>query len=236
MKAMKQAVCYILMLVLISSCRYTTGSGNIVSESRSTGDFSKISAGGPFEVIVKKGPSCQVRVEADDNIIKYIETRVSGSTLKIKTQGLHNFSSVHMIIYVTAPQVEAINASASASVKAEDILESNGQIAFNASSSGEIDAVVNAPAVEADVSSGATINISGRTREYRARASSGGEIRSWDLLSENTTVNSSSGASADVHASVNLDARASSGASVTYRGNASVKITESSGGSIHKKD
>ena len=233
---MKHIVFFFVTLIIITSCRYTSGSGNIITEKRSVGNFSGISVGGSFEVEVKIGPVAEVTIEADDNIMKYIETGVSGNILKIRTEDLHNYSDVHMKIYITTPGLTSIRASASAEVRVIGVLSGNNKLSFHASSSGSIETEVDAPQVETDASSGATINLSGKTKSYNAEASSGADIKTWDLLSENADVSVSSGASAKVHASLTLKASASSGAVVTYHGAANVNKSVSSGGSVEKKD
>lgn len=233
---MKQFFVLFIAVISFVSCSYTTGSGNIVTENRSLRDFTGISVGGDFDVEIKLGPVTEVTVEADDNIIRYIETVVSGNTLKIRTKDLHNFGDVHMKIYITMPSLVKINASASARVEVKDLLKSSERLSFNTSSSGSIDANVDAPEVEADASSGSTVKLIGKTRTYHAQASSGASLKSYDLLSENTTVQVSSGANARVHASINLDAKASSGGTVNYHGAGTVTKSENSGGSIDKRD
>jgi len=233
---MKHFIIFLFAICLLVSCRFKTGSGNIITETRSVNTFDAISVGGGFEVEVKTGPVISVTVEADDNIMKHIETKSSGNTLKISTEDLHNYSDVHMKVYITAPAVRTIKASSSAEVTVMDVLKNSGKLTFKASSGSEINAEVDAPDVEADVSSGAHISLSGKTRNYTAEASSGSEIRSWDLKTENTKVKASSGSSARVHASVSLNATASSGSSVRYHGAASVNKSESSGGSVTKND
>ena len=233
---MKQTLIILFSLIVLASCRYTTGSGNLVTETRPAGNFNGISVGGGFEVEVKIGPVTSVVVEADDNIIKYIETSISGNTLKIRTEDLHNYSDVHMKVYITTASLKKVSASASAEVVVQDVLAGTDRLTFKSSSGANIKAEVDAPEVDSDVSSGASITLSGKTKSYSAEASSGAEIRSWDLLSENTTVKVSSGSSARVHASISLNATASSGASVTYHGAATVNKSESSGASVEKKD
>lgn len=236
LKAMKKLLFIITSLVSFASCSYTSGSGNIITETREAGSFSSISVGGSFDVEVKIGPVAEVKIEADDNIIKYIETKVSGNTLKIRTEGLHNFSDVHMKVFITMPVLNSIRASASAEVVVKDLVKNDGKLSFNASSSGSIDAEVDAPEIETNASSGASINLHGKTRAYSAEASSGADIKTFDLLSETTRVSVSSGASAKVHASLSLDAKASSGGSVEYHGAAAVNRSVSSGGSVEKKE
>ena len=233
---MKQYLFLLFALVTISSCRYTTGSGKLITETRPAGNFDGISVSGDFEVEVKIGAVTSVVVEADDNIMKYIETTTVGSTFKIYTEGLHNYSDVHMKVYITTPSLKKVSTSASADVMVENTLVSTDRLVFKASSGSGIKTEVDAPEVSADASSGATITLHGKTKAYSADASSGADIKSWDLLSENTTVSVSSGANANVHASISLNVQASSGASVTYHGAAKVTKSGSSGANLNKKD
>ena len=233
---MKHFLILLVTVFTLASCNQTTGSGNIVNETRKTGSFDAISVGGSFDVEVKIGDVISVVVEADDNIIKYVETKVSGNTLKINTEGIHNYSDVHMKIIVTAPVITAIRASASAEVVADDILTGNGKLTFKASSSASIKAEVDAPEIETDASSSATITLTGKTKTHKTEASSSADIKTFGLLSENTTAHVSSSASIEVHASVRLDAHASSSGSIDYKGAAAVTKSESSSGSVEKKD
>jgi Putative auto-transporter adhesin, head GIN domain len=233
---MKNFFVLLFTVFTLTACDHTTGSGNIVTETRKTGSFDAISVGGSFEVEVKMGDAVSVIVEADDNIMKYIETRVSGNTLKISTEGMHSYSDIHMKVYVTVPALSKISAAASADVVAENILTSNSKLTFKASSSASIKAEVNAPEIETDASSSATITLTGKTKTHKTEASSSAEIKAFELLSENTTAHASSSANIEVHASVNLDAKASSSGSVDYKGAAAVTKAESSSGSVEKKD
>lgn len=233
---MKQRLFIFFILVTIASCRFTTGSGNIITETRSVGSFRGISVGGSFDVEVKIGSVSQVTVEADDNIMKYIEITTLGNILKIRTENLHNYSNVHMKVYVTVPALTSINASASADVKVLDQIKSDEKLSFQASSSADIEAEVDAPEIEAKASSSGSVTLSGRTKNYTAQASSSGDIKSAELLTENADVSVSSSGSANVHASVSLNARASSSGDISYRGGAKVTKSVGSSGSVEKKD
>lgn len=226
----------IALLLLFTSCHFTTGSGNIITENRQVGSFTGIDVSNAFDVEVKIGAAEAVRIEADDNIIKYVRTEVSGDKLIIKVENLHSINDAHLKAFVTMPVLNSINASSASDVKVLDVIKGNGRLSFSASSAADIEAEVEAPEVEAEASSSGTVKLSGKTKNYKASASSGSNIKSSDLLSETTEVEVSSGADAAVYASVSLDASASSGGSVNYKGAANVKKDESSGGSVNKKD
>lgn len=231
---MKQAIHIILASLLLVSCRHITGSGNIITEKRSPGNFKGLSTSSGIEVELKIGDHVEVTVEADDNIVKYVETRVRKGVLSIRFEDGLSLSNTHVKVYVTAPAIDDLRASSAGSITVDDVLVSDGQLSFEVSSSGNITAELEAPEVKVSASSGSDIRLSGKTREYKADASSGASVKTGGLLSERTTVSASSGATATVHASVNLEAKSSSGASIRYRGAANVQKTLSSGGSVSK--
>jgi hypothetical protein len=177
-----------------------------------------------------------VQVTADDNIMEDVLVSVENGELKIKMRSGVNYNNIYPKLIINTPSLEKISTSASAKVQVKNTLKSSGKIQFETSSAGTIIADVDAPSIYADASSGSTIELSGRTRNYNVQVSSGSSIKGAELLSENTDVQVSSGASAKVHASVTLKAAASSGGNVDYKGGGSVSSKESSGGSISKVD
>jgi Putative auto-transporter adhesin, head GIN domain len=233
---MKQFLILVSALLVLNSCDYTTGSGNIITEKRTVADFSGISVSSSIDVEVKIGAVASVEVEADDNIIGHIVTKVSNGILKIGLEDLHSISNAQLKVYITTPVLRMVKASSSSSVKVLDVIKDDGKLSFDASSSADIEAEVDAPEVYAEASSSASVTLSGRTKNYKANVSSSGDIKSMELLSENTDISANSSGSAEVYASVTLTANASSSGSIDYKGAASVKQTVNSSGSVDKKD
>lgn len=233
---MKQFLILVSALLVLNSCDYTTGSGNIITEKRTVADFSGISVSSSIDVEVKIGAVASVEVEADDNIIGHIVTKVSNGILKIGLEDLHSISNAQLKVYITTPVLRTVKASSSSSVKVLDVIKDDGKLSFDASSSADIEAEVDAPEVYAEASSSASVTLSGRTKNYKANVSSSGDIKSMELLSENTDISANSSGSAEVYASVTLTANASSSGSIDYKGAASVKQTVNSSGSVDKKD
>ena len=233
---MKRLLALLSASFFLFSCNFTNGSGKIVTEKRTVENFSAISACSAIEVEVNIGPVAAVTVEADDNIIQHVLTSVSGGTLKIKTENLHNLNNAHIKVFVTTPVIEAITASASADVKVVAVIKGNNKLSFKASSSAGIEAEVDAPEVEAEANSSGTVTLKGCTKNYKAAVSSSGDIKTAALLSENTEVDASSSGSAQVYASITLNAKASSSGSIDYRGAATVQQSVNSSGSVDKKD
>ncbi len=231
---MRKLILSLFIVALLGSCMYEKGSGVIVTKTKDVAAFTGIKVSGGFEVEIKNGPSENVVLEADDNLVKYVDIKVEGDDLKIKLEHV-NVSDAHLKVLITAPRVNRINASAGSEVRSKDELKSEGTITAKASSGSNIKATFNAPEIKADASSGGELTLSGRTKDFHASCSSGSTIVAADLLSENTHASASSGGNVRVYASVSLDASASSGGNISYRGAApSVKKSESSGGVVEK--
>ena len=233
---MKQIVLFALIAFTLSACHQIRGSGNIVTENRKTGDFTGISAGGGFEVELMNGAATEVRVEADDNIIGYIETRVSGNVLDISTKGSTNFIDGHYKVYVTAPDISAVKSSGAASININNILKNSEKIDLEASGAASINGEVDAPKIATEASGAANITLSGRTMDYNAEASGSATIKTGELMSESTKVHASGAASVHVYASVKLDADADGAAGIHYKGAASVSQKTSGAASVKKDD
>jgi len=233
---MKQIMFSLFAIMILGACNQMTGSGNIVTEKRHTGNFVGISVGGAFEVEVKKGPETIVEVEADDNVMDFIETKVSGGILKIRTKQGTNFNDAHFKVYVTAPEINSLHASGAANLKVTDQLSGTGKISLDVSGAANIKAAVDAPEVSAELSGAGNIDLSGRTRNYTARVSGSGDLKSGNLQSENTEVRVSGAGTARVHASVSLNADASGAGNIYYKGGAAVQQKKSGAGNIKNEN
>ncbi len=235
---MKRVLFYCISIISVCSCNDMSivGSGNIITENRQTGDFKGVSVGSAFEVEIHTGSVTEVKVEADDNIIKNIETEVSGGVLKIKNKGGFSFQNTHMKIYITAPELNSIKSSGASDVKILDVVKNAGKVSFDVSGAGSINGEVDAPEVFADISGAGNITLSGRTKDYTAEVSGSGDLKTADLMSENTAVKVSGAGSAWVHASLLLKINASGAGNVYYKGGARVEQHSSGAATIKKED
>ena len=232
---MKKILFFSLLILLGFGCRFKSGSGNVVSENRTETNFTGISTSQGFEVEVVTGEDYSVKIDADDNLMKYVVTEIRGTVLKVGLENNVNVRNAHLKARITAPSIETVWASSGASVTVKGYMKGAEKVTLDASSGGTIRAAVDAPVVSVEASSGSQVMLSGRTQVLKYSASSSGSIDAFELLSENAKVSASSGASVKVHASIKLDASASSGGNIKYRGGASVTSNSSSGGSVEKE-
>jgi len=87
-----------------------TGSGNLDTEERYFGGFTRVKVSGAFEVEIIQSSGYNVSVTADDNLLKYVKVSQSGETLKIGVStGDYNFTALEAS--VSMPDLYGLNLS-----------------------------------------------------------------------------------------------------------------------------
>ena len=211
------------------------GNGNVVTETRDIKNFDAIDVSAGIDVYVKQEPSESVKVETDANIQEYIITEVKDGVLYIHPASNTSLNTTGEIkVYVSAKNFKRFEASSAADIIGESKILSDSEIFIKASSSADVQLDIKSPKLSSDISSGASVNLTGETKDFSVEASSGSSAKCFELMSENTKVQVSSGANADVFASVNISGKASSGGSIDYKGNAASIVETSSGGTVSK--
>lgn len=237
----KLAFFSLVILVFASGCREFSsrrerGSGNIQSQTRSVSGFHSVDVSGAIDIYVKQDSVTSVKVEADDNILQYVEVHSEGSTLNIYTSGgIRLRPSRKIKVYISNPVYQSFEASGACSITGESRIVSTEtlRISLTGASDGKLE--IDAPRVIASVTGASNVNLRGRTKDFEADASGASGIDSFELLTENTHVDLSGASHAEVYASVSLGGDASGASHVDYRGNATVSVSKSGASSVNKK-
>ena len=230
------------LIILVGGCREIAGervkgSGHVITENRSTSDFSNIDVSGDIDVYIKQDSTSSVKVEADDNILQYIEVHTDGSTLEIHTEDNIRLKPSHKIkVYVSNSEYKDLQVGGASSIRSENEITSTDALNVDIGGASEGILEVNAPKVSVNVSGASKANIKGKTKDFEGGASGASEIRGFDLLTENADVDASGASNIEVYASVKIAGQASGASSVNYKGNAQASVEKSGASSVNKKD
>jgi Putative auto-transporter adhesin, head GIN domain len=227
----------IAIIILATACNNgRRASGNIITETRNVSAFTKVSAAASIDVDVQQGAETSVIVEADDNLIKYVETKVEGDELKIRLKNISIWNEATIKVHVISPKYDGFSASSSAEIIGKNTITSSSKIKLNASSSAKINMEIDAPSIDVEASSSADIIASGRTKEVMVDANSSALVELSKLKAETATAEASSSADVSIFASVKINAKANSSGDIKYTGGATDVIkSESSSGSVTKQ-
>jgi hypothetical protein len=231
------------------------GSGSVVRVSRDVGDFTGVHLSTIGTVHVKMGKKEALEIEAEENLIEYIETEVEHGTLKISNRKRFNLKAREPIKYfVTVRKLDRIALSSSGDAVLPHIENENFAIAL--SSSGDLKAkslavghldvsisssgdahigMLGAELIDASLSSSGDLEIDGgEAGHLKLNISSSGDFDGVDLKAEMAMVRISSSGNAYVWVTDDLIATLSSSGSVHYAGDPSVTVQKSSSGRVKR--
>lgn len=184
------------------------GSGNIVLQQREVDPFKSVDVGGVFQVEIVAQKDFSVEVEADDNLLEFIQTRVDGETLHIESdKRLKSKSPIK--VRISAPNIDGLQVSGAAKVSATNL---------------------NSDSLKIESSGGSRVTVTGQTMKLTVESSGGARVNAADLAAVDGYVDGSGGSSVEVRVSGDLSSDVSGGASVTYNGTPANIVTNKSGG------
>lgn len=227
-------------IILFSSCtifggKRVNGNGKIVTEEIKANDFSSIDVSGAVNVHIRQDSTPSVRLETDENLLEYLDVEVRGGTLVIKTKRGYNLRpSKEIIVYATASSFKDIDASGACQIISDNLISGNEELRIEASGATSINLQVTLPKLTTDVSGSGEVVLKGMAKEFFGSISGAGSIRGFDLITDNTELDLSGAADAQVTANEKLDVNVSGSGDVQYRGNASVNQRISGAGSVKK--
>jgi len=227
---------------LAPSCRFVNGkrvkgNGNQRTENRSASNFSSVSSFGEYDVYLTQDSNYSVQVEADENLMPYIETVVNGDVLEIRTREGYWLSHHHNLkVHISAPNFTKVKTFGSGNIISENKLNNTSAIELQVSGSGDVKVELNAPEVRAQLSGSGNINLNGETKTFSGEIMGSGDIRASNLKAENVSVDIAGSGNADVYASVKLSVDVKGSGDVKYRGGAQVSSDIAGSGSVRKVD
>jgi hypothetical protein len=198
------------------------GSGNVVKETRDVSGFNRIRLDGSGNLFVEQGSQEGLQIEAEDNLIPYMDIRVEEDTLVI---GFKSNASINptrpMNFYVTVKNLNevSLNGSGNADLKA---LKTDAMTITINGSGGAKSAQLEAKSLKAQVYGSGRIQADGTVDDLSINLSGSGSFSGLDLQSATADITLAGSGDADVNASSTLNVTIAGSGSVRYRGNPNI--------------
>lgn len=207
--------------LLLSGCNggfggVVTGSGNVKTESRNVSGFQAVSLSGVGNLTIDENGTESLTVEAEDNLLPYIQTEVQGNRLVIGSKDNTSLNPTKPINYrLTVKDLNSIDLSGAGKITGADI---------------------NTPKLTVNVSGAGDITLTGKADSQEINLSGAGNYHGDNLMSKDVKITTSGAGSAVVQVSDTLDATVSGAGSVRYIGDPQVKQNVSGAGSVSKQN
>ncbi len=265
MKQHKQIVMMMTIVVLsILACQLgdiglagdiVRGSGEVVEETRDVSGISGLELATLGNLFIEIGDTESLRIEAEDNLMEYLETEVRSGRLIIRTRGDVNLLPTQPVnYYLTVTGLETIVISSSGNIQAPDLAAQ--RFSITVSSSGNLDmgglvadrltvvisssgnvtmGELEADTLDVNLSSSGNLDISsGQVDLQNVTISSSGNYTAQNLESSEAEARLDSNGNATIWVRDHLKAVLNSSGNLRYRGDPTVDATTNSSGEVRK--
>jgi hypothetical protein len=211
----------LVLALILSSCNIhvTTGSGNVISESKPVSNFTQISLNGIGELLITQGENEALQIEAEDNVLPIIEIKVENQVLSINFNNKDWQDNViptkPIKFYVTVKDLSRINLSGTASISAGSLNLSNLEIISSGAGSIKI-RNLSADRLTINMSGVGGSDLNGKVTEQLIYISGTGVYNGEDLESSKANVTVTGAGNAVIWATESLDVVISGAGNVDY--------------------
>lgn len=212
----------LLSFIYLTSCtnfHAIEGNHNVVTETRNVSSFTELRSEGAYDVYLIHDTVYYVQVEAEENLLPYIDTDISGNELVIKTHDHRNLKEHYTIkIYVHAPDVNSVTLEGSGKIDCDSISENSYDIHLDGSGDISVDQAA-CDKTRTKISGSGEVSISGNANETDFDISGSGDINSYGLLQDTCFADISGSGSMFVNVVKFLDVHITGSGKVHYYGN-----------------
>jgi len=202
------------------------------TEDRDVPEFDAVTVAAGIRASVEIGPRRPVRIEADDETLALVETRVEDGTLHIGFKPHSSSSGDHEVrVTIQTPQLHAIGASGGSVVRATFTRGDRSEIQASGGSEIRIRGV-DAGRLSVEGSGGSVLDVQGRADALSLQMSGGTRLHGRDLSVKDAEVQASGGSQGEYRASGNLRGNLSGGSELHVSGGARTRVATSGGSSV----
>jgi hypothetical protein len=212
------------------------GNGNMTTETRTTGDYDGIKCAGSMDYILVAGTEGKIKIEGEENLLKYIITEVKDGNLVVKTEkGINLRPSLNKTIKVTIPfkDINKVALAGSGDLWNKDKITTTN-LDVSLAGAGDLILDIETSSVEGKIAGSGDLTLKGNTNDLVAKVAGSGDFHGFTLQANNTTVSIAGSGDAEVVSNKSIKARVAGSGDIEYRGNPDKEDTKVSGsGSIN---
>ncbi len=228
------------------------GSGNIQTQTVDVKNFNSITLENSADVYIEQGQTESVTVQADDNILPLLETKVRGKELVLSTKPNTSIDPSRKIVYrITAKDLSGlslqgsgnfnvspiksdsmdISLDGSGNIKIGDLVTGKLSMRLNGSGNIGIDKV-SASSTDASINGSGDIKLAGQSPTQQISFNGSGNYLAGDLNSKSAEIRIPGSADVTVWVTDTLSANINGSGTVRYYGKPTVNQTGNGSGKI----
>jgi len=213
-------------------------------QSRDVEAFTNIGFAISGTLYISQGETHSVEIDADDEILEYIETVVNNGRLHIRGQeetGWFSWlrsgtrRSATADVYVTTPSLDGVSVAGSGDVIVRDTFTSD-RFSVEIAGSGNIELPLEASAVTARIAGSGSMNLSGMADDLSVNIAGSGDVRASDLQVARAEVRIAGSGDCHVYAREHLNVQIMGSGDVFYAGEPEIERSVMGSGRVRAID
>jgi len=214
----------VIFSIILSSCTKDNirGSGNVVSETRSTGSFTDVEVSGDFEVHLTQDSRTTLEIKAEDNIIGVVETGTRGNNLYVRLPNrVHLRDHLPVKIYIHNPIFQRVQYDGSGSLDNQDTIHT-ALFKYELNGSGNASLLLAAGNLNTTINGSGDIALKGIANIHNSEINGSGRVAGMGMEVQRANITISGSGEHSLVVRQKLDARINGSGRVYYSGDASV--------------
>jgi hypothetical protein len=238
----RKSLLFVLPIIALAlmSCRLTTGinrqviqtSGKVKTEQREVGDIERVSLEGLGDMTVIQGNEEGLSIEADENVLPYIETTMRGHELVLRLKDGYQYprnTEIHYTLKIKS--LNQVSISGAGNMTSEKL--NVGDLTLNISGAGNMKiADLQAQDLKATASGSGNYDLKGKVKSESITISGVGNYTAGDMESVDAEVTVSGSGNVTLWATGKLDVHVAGFGNVNYYGQPAVSQNITGGGSV----
>ena len=187
---MKTLLFSLSLLIGLTSCfkRIDSTSGPVTTETRNISSFNSIAVYGSINVFIVSDTNFQIKVEAGERLMEYVQTAVINNQLEIKVLNnpIANYRPVN--VFVNADSLQSIQLEGSGNITSNMAMVLGQQISIYLKGSGNISLPISSNSLLSSLIGSGTITVSGNTYVNQIAVEGSGKFKAKNLISHTSNV------------------------------------------------
>lgn len=195
------------------------GNGEMITKKRSVGSYDEVKLVGSMNVILVSGKEGNLIVEAESNLQEYIETEVSGSSLKITSKKGYDLRPTEEIrITVPVESISEISLTGSGDIWTKELIKAS-KMDINLTGSGDMKLELDVQHLDGSLTGSGDIKLRGKAEVFECNVIGSGDFEAYELVAQNVEAKVMGSGDIMVAPKKSLEARVSGSGDIKYRGN-----------------
>ncbi|NQT73753.1 MAG: DUF2807 domain-containing protein [Chloroflexi bacterium] len=210
------------------------GSGDVITIKKDFSGFTKVDLAHTVEATIVRADSFSVVIKIDDNLEKYLNTKMVGDTLKIYLDSGHHYKDETIEAEITMPFLDELELSGATRADIAGFI-SDHDLDINISGASKVSGNIVASDTDFDISGASKLNLEGSGENLKVKTSGASDVDLGDFIAKDVDISLSGASDGTVNLNGTLEADVSGASKLRYYGNPTMGDIDTSGASSIKK-